>query len=172
MSGDADLLRIASHVPGRLRVRAEKFRGEGATAEVVDRVAAERGVTSVTASEVTGSVLVHYDPAQIQLDRLISTLLAAGSIEGVALEQEEPRVGPLGARLRDALRRVDARACQATNGRLDIRTGVPAAFLIAGLGRFVAGNRLMPHWYHLAFWSFLTFVNLNPRERSAESHAP
>jgi hypothetical protein len=170
MSGE--LLRIASHVPGRIRVRAEKFVGQGATSEIVNRIGVEPGVMSVTASEVTGSLLIHYDPEQITLDRLLPMLLAAGSLDGVALDAEEARAGSPGARLRHAFRRMDARACEAMNGRLDIRTCVPAAFLIAGLGKFAAGNRIMPRWYELAFWSFVTFINLNPREHHpAESHA-
>lgn len=168
----ADLLRIASHIPGRLRVRAEKLRDEGAAAEIAQRIGAEPGVTSVTASTVTGSLLVLYDPARIQLDRLLPALVAAGELGGIALDEEPPREGTPGARLRCALRELDARACQAMKGRLDIRTCVPAVFLLAGLGRFAGGPRIVPKWYELAFWSFVTFINLNPREQAAERHAP
>jgi hypothetical protein len=30
-----------------------------------------------------------------------------------------------------------------------------------------AGRRLVPAWYDLLFWSFVTFVNLNPPQQAA-----
>lgn len=172
MSGIDDTLHIASHVPGRLRVRAQKLRDEGAVEAVVARLRAEPGVRSVSASELTGSVLVHYDPAQIQLDHLLPVVLEAADLDRVADDTVEPKAGTPGGRLRAVLHRLDARACEASTGRIDIRTGVPAAFLCAGVLRLARGGVIFPKWYELAFWSFVTFVNLNPREHPAERHAP
>jgi hypothetical protein len=171
MSRDPHTLHIASHVPGRLRVRADKLCCEGAAAPIAERLRVEEGVHSIVHSEVTGSVLVLYDPQRIQLDRVLSLVLEAGAMSDIAVEAPRPPAGAPGGRFRAVLRHVDARACQAANGRIDIRTAVPATLLVAGLGRFVRGNRLVPKWYELVLWSFVTFVNLNPREHPAEPHA-
>lgn len=164
MSRNADHLQIVSHFPGRLRVRADKFRAKGVAAEAAERIRAEPGVTSVAASELTGGLLILYDPALIPLDRLLPAVLAAGELAGVALAVDEPPAGPPGRRLRQAFRRVDDQARQAMKGRLDVRTTIPALCMIAGLARFAAGNRVLPRWYEMTFWSFITFINFNPRD--------
>lgn len=163
MSRHADHLQIVSHFPGRLRVRAEKLRAKGVAAEAAERIGAEPGVSSVTASELTGSLLILYDPALIPLDRLLPAVLAAGELAGVAVEVDEPPAGPPGQRLRQAFRRVDDYARQSMKGRLDVRTTIPALCMVAGLARFAAGNRVLPRWYEMTFWSFVTFINFNPR---------
>src|SRR5689334_18519319 len=98
MNADPHILHIASHVPGRLRVRALKLRGEGASVEIAQRIGAEPGVSSVSASALTGSLLIHYDPGQIQLDRLLPVVLAATELTRVALDVGESREGRPGAR--------------------------------------------------------------------------
>ena len=54
-----DRLRLVSHFPGRLRVRAEMFRVMPEVAdEVVARLRQEPAVTGTESSAVTGSLLV------------------------------------------------------------------------------------------------------------------
>ena len=166
-----DTLHLASHVPGRLRVRAEKLCAEGAAAPIAERLRAEQGVHSIVHSAVTGSLLVLYDPQQIQLDRLLPVVLEASGLRSVVVDAVPRRAGAPGGRLRAVLRNADARACQAANGRFDIRTAVPAVLLLGGFARFARGPRLIPKWYEMLLWSFVTFVNLNPLEHPAENHA-
>lgn len=171
MSADAEVIHLVSHFPGRLRVRADRLRGKG-SAEVVRRVEAEPGITRVTAAEVTGSLVVIYDPAAIQIDRILEVILAASGIETLAVEVPQPDACPPGQRLRRACQRLDVRAREAMRGQGDLRTSVPALFLMAGLTQLARGPRVLPRWYELAFWSFVTFINLNPREPEPAPHAP
>ena len=79
MNAKRDHLRLVSHFPGRLRVRAETFRAlPGAAEEVAARIAEEPGVTEVKTSPVTGSMLVLYEPRVLQLPRLVQALVRAG----------------------------------------------------------------------------------------------
>lgn len=165
-------LHVVAHFPGRLRVRAERFRDADAAAEIERRMSAEPGVTSATANPITGSLLVIYDPASIQLDRLLGLVLEGGGLKGVAKPTLAARPAtPPAKHVRQAFRHLDSRCREAMNGRLDARTAIPAACLVAGLGRFALGNRVIPRWYELAFWSFVTFINLNPREAEVGPHA-
>ncbi len=172
MSHAREDLHVVSHFPGRLRVRAERFRHAAVATEIERRVGGEPGVTAAAVNEITGSLLVTYDPAVIQLDRLLPLILAAGEIEAVAIPAPEAiPEGPPGKHVRHAFRRLDMRCREAMKGRLDVRTAIPAACLVAGIGRFALGNRVIPKWYELAFWSFVTFINLNPREAEVGPHA-
>ncbi len=72
------------HVPGRLRVRIGRIKGDLAKgSELRGYLYGLGGVTSVKVSEVTGSVTVLYDSAKLPLSRLLQRFEEAG-IEGVA----------------------------------------------------------------------------------------
>ncbi len=161
----ADRLRVVAHLPGRLRVRAETFRILPEVAsEVVDRILAEPGVASASASAVTGSVLVLYDPGETQILRLLRTIVLTGGLAGLEVDRRdgEPSALP-GQRLRAALGGLDARVRAASGGKADLRVAVPSTLALLGLGKLLmTTQRPVPQWYDLLFWSFVTFSNLNP----------
>lgn len=59
------MISIASSIDGRLRVRVPELRGALALAECRAELAAIPGVALVVSNERTGSLLIHYDTAQI-----------------------------------------------------------------------------------------------------------
>ena len=67
------------HVPGRLRVRVARVRRNPELAEAVRR-AMERveGVQSAEANPLTGSVVLHYNPASTSAGALLSALRESG----------------------------------------------------------------------------------------------
>jgi Heavy metal associated domain 2 len=172
-----DRLVLISHFAGRLRVRAEMFRvlpevGE----EVVTALCAQDGVTSAASSPVTGSVLVTYDASVIELPRLVAIIIRAGALQGIALEPMLPGNTSLtgGQRVRSSLASLNTQVSEQLRGRLDLKLGVPAALTASGLLMLAAGGRLLPQWYDLLFWSFVSFCNLNPhgeRRHSADDDA-
>jgi hypothetical protein len=167
----AELLRIVSHFPGRLRVRAERFRDDTLGGQVAERVRAEEGVVSALVSHTTGSLLVEYQPRQVQLPRLVETILGLGGLDGIVADR-----GLLGApggqAMREALDAWNQRVVHASHGRVDARTAVPATLASLGVLRFLFGNRRLPEWYDLLFWSFVTFVNLNPPQEPPHGPTP
>jgi hypothetical protein len=160
-----DRLELVSHFAGRLRVRADTFR---VLPEVGSAVATELGaldgVTECTTSPITGSVLVHYDPARVQLPHLVATIVRTGGLHGLALVTPPDDAAPSpGDRVRRALGELDRRTRVASNGRLDLRTAIPAALTGTGLAMLLGGRRRIPEWYDLLFWGFVTFCNVNPK---------
>ena len=159
-----DRLALISHFSGRLRVRAETFRvlpeiGAG----VVSRLLEEQGVTEASASAVTGSVLVLYDAALVQLPRLVAIIVRVGGLHGIALDVPEGWDGPPngGARVRAKFAALNAGLHRKTRGRIDLKVAVPAALSGTGVLMFLGGNRRSPEWYDLVFWGFTAFINLN-----------
>jgi Heavy metal associated domain 2 len=70
------------HVPGRLRVRVPKVKGNSAEASLLERrIRAQRGVKNVQTSPLTGSVLVHYDPATASVSTLSQIMLCSAATE-------------------------------------------------------------------------------------------
>lgn len=60
------------HVPGRLRVRVPRIKGAMAEARAVEaRLSAIKGVSGVESRELTGSVVIYYDPQTVDLQSLL-----------------------------------------------------------------------------------------------------
>jgi hypothetical protein len=152
-------------------VRAETFRVLPEVAnDVLERVRAEQGVASASASPVTGSLLVLYDPGETQILRLLRTIVHAGGLAGIEVDHVDTEPSsPPGDRVRGALGELDARVREAASGSLDLRTAIPATLAILGVGKLLRGSVRQPEWYDLIFWSFVTFSNLNPRAEPPRS---
>jgi hypothetical protein len=169
-----DRLRLVSHFPGRLRVRAEMFRVLPEVAdEVVERLRQEPAVTEVEASPVTGSLLVLYDPGGLQLPRLVQLIVRTGRLAGLEVDASEDwtKREPPGDRLRAAIGEMNARLREASGGRFDGRVAVPAALLAGGIGLLFRAP-IVPNWWDLTFWAYTTFHNMNPpRGRGAARDA-
>jgi hypothetical protein len=164
-----DRLELVSHFAGRLRVRAATFRVlPDVGSAVATELRALDGVTECTTSPITGSVLIRYEPTQVQLPKLVATIVRTGGLHGLALVTPPDEASPApGERMRRALGEVDRRARVASNGRLDLRTAIPAALAGTGLAMLLTRRRRVPEWYDLLFWGFVTFCNMNPKASPA-----
>jgi hypothetical protein len=159
-----DRLRLVSHFPGRLRVRAETFRVLPEVADsVVTSISEEPGVQEVTASPVTGSLLVVYEPRELQLPRLVQLLVRAGELGGIEVDASEDwsKHPTQGTRVRETVGAWNEAVQKMTGGKLDLRAAVPGSLAATGAAMFLAGRRRIPEWYDLLFWAFVTFSNLN-----------
>ena len=170
-----DRLRLVSHFPGRLRVRAETFRVLPEVAEeVAERLLAEQGVTAVTASDVTGSLLVLYEPRELQLPRVIQLLIRVGGLHGLEVDKVDDWMArpDAGTRIRDALGDANDALKGRTRGKLDLKVAVPGALAGVGVGMLLAGRFVMPFWYDFMFWSYVVFHNSNLAEIVPSPHHP
>ena len=62
-------------VPGRLRVRLPRVKGNAANARAVEAILSKlNGVSHVEGRELTGSVVIHYDPKAITGGALLATI--------------------------------------------------------------------------------------------------
>lgn len=67
------------HVPGRLRVRVSRLKRNPSLGKAIEMdVQSMTGVRCSESNPLTGSVVIHYDPAQTTAALLISQLRAAG----------------------------------------------------------------------------------------------
>jgi hypothetical protein len=155
-------LRIASHFPGRLRVRAEPFRDAAFGEEVARQLGDEDGVVSVAATAKTGSLLVTYEAAKVQLPWLVQLIVRLGNLEGLEVDNNGKPIKLGGPALREAMERWNNTLVDATNGRLDTRTALPATLMGLGVMKLAFGKWRSPEWYDLMIWSFTMFVNLTP----------
>lgn len=73
------------HVPGRVRFKLLQLKGQARRAEEVEKAVRQmKGVRSIEANTVTGSLLIHYDVTEVEsyvfLDGMKKTLLQFGAM--------------------------------------------------------------------------------------------
>lgn len=171
-----EVLELAHHHPGRLRVRANAFAAGGV--ELFERARAALrgmpGIGAVTHTVRSGSILIEYSPGHVEPDEIIGAIADAAGLGRPLPEEEQRRRRAQPAVLAiGAVRELNDLTRELTGFRADLRTIAPAA--IAGLAAYSfmqeKGARL-PRWDNLLYWSFNIFTMLHWREIDAASGRP
>lgn len=166
---ERELLRLVHHHPGRLRLRGSALRQASRTADPaqgddVDRLctslSAMSGISRVAHSGHTGSLLIEYEPAQVELPTILGGLLAAGF--AVAEPVEGNHADPADA-IFEAARKANAVTKELTGGRADLKVLFPAALASAAAVQFIRSPVPM-RWDNLLYWSYQFFVGLNAKK--------
>ena len=85
-------INLLHHIPGRLRFRSAALKGNACACEMArSRLNRIRGVTSVAANPITGSLLVEYDPATLAPAHVVSALANQGYV--AVTEEQSPEAG-------------------------------------------------------------------------------
>jgi hypothetical protein len=161
--------------PGRLRFRLSWLHDGPADGEpIAEALAAVPGVREVRVRAYTGSVLLLYDPARIDADRLTRALLAATGVEHITQPGEETledlhawiaesvhEGSALTQALAEAGRGLHKDFLRLTDGHASVGSATTVLFWLAAAGRIAASGRLdLPAWHELVYWGFRTFGTL------------
>ena len=168
--------KVVHALPGRVRLKVAKFKGNPALArQAQGKLAKVPGITQVEAKPGTGSLLIQYDQDQLfstaSLEILSGTLgelfpeievltLAAG----LASLAENPGAGtgpPMAASLTGSLKAANTRLAKLTGG-LDLKLLVPLTLVFLGLRRLWAAEEVaFPSWSDYLWFGFSSFIMLN-----------
>ena len=174
--GEVSRVRIASAIPGRVRLKVPRNRGmlEGMRT-IADAFTSCTEVSDVQVNPQTGSILIRYDPERGSLEDLRLALQHLG----IAIDQERdakalPSFGGTVSKASEKITRkfseMNARVGEATNGNGDLRFFFPL-----GLGAFTV-HQIIRHglkledipWYATGWYAYQSFVSLN-REAEQEN---
>lgn len=159
-------LYLVHHHPGRVRLRSELLR-DGAWAPLVQSsVEALAGVRAVTFGASSGSVLVEYDPARLELDVLIETIAhALGGPEVRDWATDPARKSTPGKSVVQAAAAADRAVRAVTGERLGLAEAVPLAMLVGAAVSARSGDHAaMPRWDNLVMWSYSIFMDWHRRQ--------
>jgi|UPI00047E444D copper chaperone CopZ len=158
---------MVSTTPGRLRI---KYRHARNNPSLLNRIKggleARSGVSQVRVNPVTGSFVVHYDPARCDKAGIFRCLQDIDVI--VEDLTHGPSVIPPQTTLtaNEAIRDLNTRLSRWTGLPIDLRTVLPLAFVGAGLWSLIRNGLMIekvPAW--LLFWlGFDLFVKARPQE--------
>ena len=169
-------LKVAHALPGRVRLKVAKVRGNPALArQAQEKLAQVPGIKQVEAKANTGSLLIHYDLDQLfstaSLDILSTTLeelfpeIEVGTLmAGLMSLTENPGAGAgsgLTAGITDSFGAINTGLGKITGG-LDLKLLVPLGLIFLGLrGLWTSEKVLSPSWSNLLWFGFASFVMLN-----------
>jgi len=169
------IIYLAHDSPGRIRFRLTWLRDHRDESDAIaDALSDVAGVDEVQVRPFTGSVLVTYDPARVDVAAIRAALCTAAGVPEVTLPGHETP-----AQLRQILRgsvdegahlsQVASKAFQGLNVDLLRLTGGRASLgtltslgLVAGAAAKVLGSgRIeLPEWHQLLWWGFRSFTEL------------
>ena len=174
---------VVHAIPGRLRLKVDKVKGDPAFAQKVqDTVGQVTGIEGVEAKPLTGSVLIYYDLAKLLATGAFTALTDGFAalfpeIEKDAFEMEvealmrhlatgaapQPTISPM-----DSLAALNAQVAELTGG-LDLKLLAPLALLFLGVrSLWTSKQKTFPAWYDYLWFGFSTFVMLNLRNTEAK----
>jgi hypothetical protein len=169
-------LKVVHALPGRVRLKAAKVKGNPALARRAQKKLAQvPGIRQVEAKSGTGSLLIHYDTdllfSTASLEILSGTLAELfPEIEVLTLAAwlvslaENPGTGTgssIAAGLTGSLQAANTRVAKLTGG-LDLKLLVPLTLIFFGLrGLWAAEKITFPAWSDYLWFGFSSFIMLN-----------
>ena len=166
MAAGADSARVVHHVRGRMRLRFDRDVNVSSAADRLRSSLAEHpGVQTIEPHPRTHSVVVRYDAAVMDIQRLLDEGFPAAAVEildtGVGAIARIASGTAVGKSVVRAVGTANSRLDHATGGVLDLRDVMPLALFGLGIRRLIqAGAEPVP-WYNLIYWGFSTFSILH-----------
>lgn len=164
-------LRVAHHHPGRLRVRAEEFVGNRRLLdETRSDLSQAKGVRSVSYNPRTGSLLVEYEPHDVDADAIIEQVVELNGFE-LSRSKKRPPLN-LASLVLGAVRKLDATTVRASGGRMDLGSVISGGLAIVSIYSLWRGpHPRVPRWDSLLYWAYSVFNHSHSDHRAeGESH--
>jgi hypothetical protein len=167
-------IRLVHALPGRVRLQSSRLKGNPSLAqEIAGQLQAVPAITGVTASAVTGSLLLFSDPGRALTKNTIrqlagvlkilapgvSSVEVAGWLKPGAVASSQPP--PLAGSIADFFGAVNAAVSRAFGG-LDLKVLVPASLFLLGIRGMISEKATPPAWYNLLWFALSTFMMFHP----------
>lgn len=167
--------RVVHVAPGRVRIRLQTpdLTAEAA-GELQSGLATLAGVLDTRVTLASGSVVVRYDPARVDLGALLEIaraggLLALDSTQPLGASEADLPLSLTAQKIKRTFHEVDVQLGQVTGGRWDLRSVFPVLLGVLAVRQVLAGGLqlgVIP-WWVLAWYSFDSFYKLNQERQRA-----
>jgi hypothetical protein len=165
-----DSVRVVHAIPGRVRLKVTGVKDNpGLAAALEERLLGVEGIHRVEVNPVTGSILLLYDPREREeVGQTLQPLFP-----GLELEEYQPGgasgatngsgpPAPVGRRISGLFGSLNTGVSRVTGG-IDLKVLLPVTLFLLGVRSLIVSDKLrVPMWYDLIWFSFGTFLALNP----------
>jgi len=172
-------LRLVHHHPGYLRAQANPFIGLSDSDPVMKAAkhAAEAtpGYRHWAHNSKTGSILMEYEPGDVDVDDVLARIAKKSGLSGVVVDMHSSlhRKELLNGFF-DAVQDVNQIVAEATDHKADLRELIPAALWVTSVVSFILGSRggsRMPTWDSALYRGYRIFMqwhraDVAPREKA------
>ena len=179
---DWQAVRVASLIPGRVRLKSAQLRDDAALCARIEDVLGEvDAISNVSISVLTGSVLIHYEQEAVgDFPALIEQAESFGILpDGLDPQELKKRVAArtngngshnFSKEVRRFFEKMDGAVKRATGGALDLKGLAPLTLVGLGLRRVFRGGPLEPlPWFNYFWFAFSLFMVLNAGNESKGS---
>ncbi len=171
--------RVVHRVPGRVRIKFDRAEmTPEALARLRQAISELDGVTRCDANQRATSLVIHYDDAGLDMDRL------ADAVGGLAPEEAAGGDPPDLAHERHPHSRVarglnarfvalDRRIRQLTGHRVDLKVAVPVGFGVLAARQIITSSGSLPAipWYVLLWYAFDSYLRLQDTPTGHVTHS-
>ncbi|MBX3206230.1 MAG: hypothetical protein KF764_14255 [Labilithrix sp.] len=120
-------------------------------------LARTHGVTCAAHDPRTGSLLVEYDPRDIDANGLVARACELSGLELAPPRQARPSAA---FRIVGFVRRADRRTESITGGRVNLGVLIPGGLMaLAFYSFFKSSHTRLPRWDSLVYWGYSVFVH-------------
>jgi len=150
--------RVAHVSPGRVRLYSRKLQNSAMGDTLKKELMRVQGIKEMSNNTVTGSLLVFYDPKQIQPDLLAS---AVYQLLGFTKEKKTNRKGRVYKEVESMNLALNHALMEKSDGALDTKTLIAGGFVALGIRELIKNKSLgMPAPITLFYWAYNT-LDLN-----------
>ena len=170
-----ETLRLVHHHAGYLRIQADAFvnQPDSSVLKAAKKVAESvPGFLSWNYNPKTGSVVVKYDPAELDADDFLKHIAKHASLGEIeqSSNSKRSRQELVGAFL-DTVQGIDRVVAQMTHEKADLRELVPIALVATSVVSFIVNDpqSRLPNWFSSLYRSYRVFMHWHRTEvRSRE----
>ena len=172
MANTVDPARVVHHVRGRVRLQFDRAADVASAADRIRSSLAEHpGFMAAEPHPKSHSVIVSYDAAVMDVDRMLEKGFPAAAVEvldtGVDAIVKIASGTAVGRGVVHAVGRANTRLDNVTRGVLDLRDVLPLTLFGLSIRRLLQTGFEPVPWYNLLYYSFSTFSILH-----GQGHGP
>lgn len=164
-----DSVRVVHAIPGRVRLKVAGIKDNpGLAAALEERLLGAEGIHRVEVNPVTGSILLHYDARERdEVGQNLQPFFPGLDLESYpspasVTNGDSAPSQAMGQRVSGLLGSLNGGVGRATGG-IDLKFLLPATLFVLGLRSLLVSDKLgVPTWYDFIWFSFGTFLALNP----------
>lgn len=152
---------IVHHVPGRVRIKLPRAKGDRILLEQIKQSISPRpGVQHVTINPATGSVVIYYDADLIDsFNKGLAAHAAQGNLFNLKTESKKEESG-IARSIDVGFKQLSDGIKHATGETIDLKEMFP--FAVATIALFFVDKTLgAPLWLSLLFFSFSSYMDLH-----------